>query len=422
MGTVAAPVYPLHVESGRRYLVDASGRPFLMQGDAAWSILVQLTREDAVRYLDDRRARGFNTLLVNLLEHKFSNNPPNNVYGQGPFTVPGDFSTPNESYFAHVDYVLQQAASRGFLVVLVPSYTGYKDTDHGWYEEMKANGVTKMREYGRYVGRRYGGLSNIIWAQGGDSDPPQKELSDAIALGIAETDPGVLQTAHGAPDTPPLDYWAGYPWLAVNNVYTYGDVYTPAIREFARTAMPYFLMESAYENENGADTRRLRTQAYHAVLSGATGQIFGNNPMWMFDGPGLWPENTTWQASLDSPGARSMTAVGRLLQSRAWWRLEPDTNGQLLTAGVGSGQDRAVAAQACDGTFAVAYIPTSRSITLNLGRLSGGSVRLTWYDPSNGATAPATASPVPAGSPVQLSTPGSNAGGAPDWVIIAEPA
>ena len=68
--------FPLGIATGNRYLEDAAGRPFLIHGDTAWSLIAQLTLEDAGRYLQDRRARGFNTILVNLLEHMFSSKAP----------------------------------------------------------------------------------------------------------------------------------------------------------------------------------------------------------------------------------------------------------------------------------------------------------------------------------------------------------
>ena len=65
-------------------------------------------------------------------------------------------------------------------------------------------------------------------------------------------------------------------------------------------------IESAYENEHEATEQRLRTQAYQAVLSGAAGQIFGNNPIWHFSSGGLYQAPVTWQQALH--GARqSMT-------------------------------------------------------------------------------------------------------------------
>jgi hypothetical protein len=75
-------------------------------------LIVQLTREEVDQYLEDRRQKGVNTVLVNLIEHEFADNPPRNRYGQGPFNVAGDFGTPNESYFQHVDYVIAEAAEK----------------------------------------------------------------------------------------------------------------------------------------------------------------------------------------------------------------------------------------------------------------------------------------------------------------------
>ena len=45
-------LFPLQVRRGRRFLTDAQGRPFLVIGDTAWSLIVQLTPEEIDRYLD----------------------------------------------------------------------------------------------------------------------------------------------------------------------------------------------------------------------------------------------------------------------------------------------------------------------------------------------------------------------------------
>ncbi|MEI9400789.1 DUF4038 domain-containing protein [Mesorhizobium sp. Cs1330R2N1] len=60
--------FPL-VEPGKLYLEDAVGCVFLINGDGAWSLIADLTGEDADIYLRDRRASGFNTVLINLTEH-----------------------------------------------------------------------------------------------------------------------------------------------------------------------------------------------------------------------------------------------------------------------------------------------------------------------------------------------------------------
>ena len=38
-GQQAAKITQLRVSANRRYLIDQNGAPFLMQGDAAWSLL-----------------------------------------------------------------------------------------------------------------------------------------------------------------------------------------------------------------------------------------------------------------------------------------------------------------------------------------------------------------------------------------------
>src|SRR5689334_4528646 len=102
------PVYPLKVSEGKRHLVDQRGTPTMIFGDTAWSIIVALSEAEAEKYLENRASKGFNTILVNLIEHKYRG--PNNHRGDGPFSTPGDFSTPNEAYFAHADWVISRAA------------------------------------------------------------------------------------------------------------------------------------------------------------------------------------------------------------------------------------------------------------------------------------------------------------------------
>ena len=112
-----------------------------------------LTSEEADKYLEDRRSKGFNSVIgVNLIEHQFRG--PFDRYGQNPFTVPGDFSTPYEKYLAHADRVIRKAAEKGIQVFLDPVHPGYIGTNGGWVKEVPANGPEKSREWGRYVGKR----------------------------------------------------------------------------------------------------------------------------------------------------------------------------------------------------------------------------------------------------------------------------
>jgi hypothetical protein len=377
--------FPLSIAQNKRYLVDADGRPFLIQGDTAWSMIAELRREDVERYLSDRQARGFNTLLVNLIEHKFSRNAPRNAYGDAPFEVYGDFGSPNERYFDYADWILSRAEEKGFLVLLTPAYMGNGGHDEGWYQEIRRSGAAKFRQFGRYIATRFKSHRNILWIQGGDYNPPDKDLTRALVQGIREADPGAMQSAHCGPETAALDYWRGEPWLDVNTVYTYEPVDIAARRQYLRAErMPYFLIESHYENEYRSTPLQLRTQAFHALLNGATGQMFGNSPIWHFDGPGLFDGPPDWRRELASRGASSMSHIRSLFDGIDWWKLQPDVQRTLMVSGEGDGKWRAVAARAADGSFAIVYIPTRRAIEVDTGQLSGPRISARWYDPGNG--------------------------------------
>jgi hypothetical protein len=414
--------FPLRVAPNRRFLEDSEGKPFLVKGDSAWSLVTQLKREDVDVYLRDRRSRGFNTILVSLIEHYFATHAPANAYGDQPFMTPGNFDTPNEAYFSYADWVIQRAYDEGFLVLLAPSYAGASGGHEGWYREMVANGTAKLRDYGRYVGRRYSRFPNIIWVENGDYNPPKKELARAVAEGIHETDPSALHTAHNATGTPGIDLWATEPWLQLNNVYTWGPIFPDARAQYLWTPrFPFILIESKYENEPGIAPQRLRAQAYQALLTGAAGHVFGNYPIWYFDGTSDYPGVPSgWRKALPSVGARSMSHLHGLFAHLPWQDLKPDVDNTFLVTGQGTGHGRAVAALAGDRSTAVVYIPDDRTIRLNLSRLAGRHLRARWFDPSNGAIFDVAGSPLQIDGIQRFRPSVKNAEGAGDWVLLLD--
>ena len=120
---VTPPVLPLKVSENQRHLVDQKGVPLLVVGDTAWSLIAQLAAEDIDQYLDDRQKKGFNSIIVNLIEHKFCTTPPKTRAGLGPFEKDGDFSTPNKLYFDFAHEVVSKANDRGIVVWLAPAYS-----------------------------------------------------------------------------------------------------------------------------------------------------------------------------------------------------------------------------------------------------------------------------------------------------------
>src|SRR5262249_4860922 len=213
---------------------------------------------DLETYLAARAAKGFNAVLVNLIEHKFAAQPPRDAFGNAPFTTAGDFSTPNPAYFAHVDRVLERAEAHGFVVLLAFAYLGFNGGDQGWYQELSAQNAATLRCYGQYLGARYRDRGNIIWVAGGDYNPPNKDIVRQMVAGIRDRDGVHLMTAHCAPETAALEYWAGEAWIDLDTVYTYISVPAASAAAYARSDAPFFLIESTYENEHGVTAARLR--------------------------------------------------------------------------------------------------------------------------------------------------------------------
>jgi hypothetical protein len=404
-----AAAYPLRVGPDRRCLLDRMGMPFLLHGEAAWSLITALTREQAERYLSDRAHKGFNSIIVNLIEHKF--NGPVNRYGEAPFTSLNSFSTPNEEYFAHADWVVRMAGEYGIQVLLAPIYLGYLGTDEGWIEQVLASGPSGCREWGRYVGQRYGRFDNIIWLMGADREPGEAlDCVDATVEGIREFDRRHLFTAGTAPERSSADDFRRGGWLGLNNTYTYGIVHRKLLSDYnRRPLMPFILIESTYEGEHNASAVQIRRQAYWALLCGACGHVFGNRPLWLFD-PG-------WQEALDSPGSRDMVHVQRLFLSRPWHHLVPDQKHQVVTTGMGEfrGLDTLAAARTTDGGTVIVYMPSSRTVTIDLSRLRGSSVKAWWFDPRTGK--PESAGEFVASGCREFTPPAEG-----DWVLVVDDA
>ena len=405
----AAGPYPVKVGPDHRHLVDQSGTPLLVQGDAPWSLIAGLTREEAEQYLDKRRQQGFNSIIVNLIEHKFRG--PVNRFGEGPFTTPGDFSTPNEKYFEHADWGIRKAAEKGFQVLLAPIYLGYIGTDEGWVEEALKNGPAKSRTWGRYVGKRYRDFDNIIWLIGGDRNPETaREDVDAIVDGIKEFDQRHIFAAHCHPENSGIDQYRKEGWLDLNTTYTYNIVHGMLSNDYNRVpAMPFVLIESTYEGEHNASAVQVRRQAYWAVLCGGTGQFMGNRPIWLFD-PG-------WQAALDSVGAQDMTRWKELFTSRTWYQLAPDQKHEVVVDGLGEfrGLDYLAAARTEDGALVIAYMPTARAITVDMTKIAGKSAKAWWFNPRTGKST--AAGEFPTTGKKQFTPPGDG-----DWVIVLDDA
>lgn len=294
------------------------GKPLFLNGDAAWSLLVVPSEQDAIEYLRTRHAQGFNAVLVNLVEHFVGG--PRNHNGDLPFVGEQNFMQPNEAYFKHADRVFAEASRLGMIVLLAPAYLGYECGVEGWCAVMQKVSVHDLQHYGEYLGQRYSQYRNIIWVHGGDADARRFNIMEkvaAVAKGISLAGGKQLNTAHCARDLAGNECYANL-HLDFDTAYASCTTTSSAIARMhqlnAKTAKHsghFVYIEGIYENMKESPDC-IRDQFLLAMLGGASGHVFGNQPVWDF--------GNNWKLNLDSPGSRMISSL--------WRALEPTRSGK----------------------------------------------------------------------------------------------
>jgi uncharacterized protein DUF4038/collagenase-like protein with putative collagen-binding domain len=415
------PAFPLKVGPTGRYLVGRDGRPFMIVGDSPQALIANLSRKQAARFFANREAAGFNSMWINLLCDTYTGGRANGTTYDGiaPFRKPGDLSTPNPAYFARADEMIRSAAKHHLAVFLDPIETG------GWLTVLQRNGTTGAFDYGRYLGRRYRRYRNIIWLNGNDFQSWRQARDDALVLavarGIRSADPHALQTVElNFLTSTSLDdpRWSGL--VSLDAAYTYSPTYREVLKAYRNRGdhVPAFMIEASYEGEHsytGPET--LRRQEYWTMLSGATGQFYGNHY--------TWPFVSGWSSHLNTIGSRQMTFVTNLLSHRRWFDLVPDVKHRLVVSGYGAysgsddvnDSDYVTAARTPNGKLAIAYLPTGQPVVVNMAAMAG-RVRAQWYDPTSGRYRTVSGSPFAPSGRRTLRVPGRNSEGADDWVLV----
>jgi hypothetical protein len=445
--------FPLRPSPNNRYIVDASGEPFLMIGDSPQNLIVNLSAAEAAEFMANRRRYGMNALWVNLFCITIDSTCPKDATtydGIAPFLTPGDLATPNPAYFQRADDMLKLAEQSGQVVLLDPIETS------SWLPVLRQNGTEKAFRYGQFLGNRFNSRANIIWLHGNDfqswRDPADTALVQAVARGIRSVDAIHMHTAElnfltsGTLDDPS---WNGL--VELDAAYSYLPTFAQVSAEYDRADhKPVFLVEAAYEGENnfladGGSLLNLRKQEYWTMLSGGSGQLYGS--AWS------WPLQKGWQAHLDTPGAQQLEIMKSLFAPRKWYELRPDKDHTTVTDGYDATACRAgrtavwvahfpslerivrrarssgyIAANGCataartdDGSLVIVYMPTSRPLTVDMTRLAGPAVAR-WYDPTDGSfTEVGGASTANAGNST-FRPPNRNRAGDGDWVLVLETA
>jgi hypothetical protein len=416
---LGAPAWPpaqaapprLKVSANGHFLVYEDGRPFFYLGDTAWELFHRLDREEAIRYLDNRAAKGF-TVIQAVALAEFDGDTVPNAYGYLPLqdrdpARPAVAAGPDNDYWDEVDFVVDQAEKRGLVIGFLPAWGRY------WHDNIK-DGKPLFTEanaevYGEWLGKRYRDKA-IIWILGGDrtvENDGQKAVLAAMARGLRRGDGGThLITLHpngggGSAKWFQADAWLDFNLRQNGHGTDYTGHYDQTLVDYQRSPVkPVIDGEPIYEGHPisfnaknlgysvAADVRRA---LYWDLFSGACGHTYGHHSIWQFWDAKREPINNPllpWTEALDAPGAGQMLFGRRLIESRPMLTRVPDDSvivtDRVAASVPGAGTRRFCATRDADGAYAMVYAPVGRKFKVRLEKIRGPAVNAWWFNPRDG--------------------------------------
>ena len=449
------------VHPGGHDLQLEDGRPFFWLGDTAWFVMHRATREEASYYLQTRARQGYTVIQTMLLPECNALREPSD-WGELPFEG-ADPAKPREAYFRRIDDFFREAAGLGLYVAVVAVW-GDKLTAP-WGDGPRiftgAN-LPGARQFGRWLGTRFGAHTNVIWLMGGDRPPrlgghpdnwceatavqagfPSNQdwtpIWRELASGLLEgTGGNALTSYHPQGGAATTSYYLHQePWLHLNAMQSgHGGGHDQPVWDWVahdrtlQPAKPTLDLEPNYEDHPYNPWPRwdpatgyfrdhdVRKQCWRSVLAGACGVTYGHHAVWQWAGNRhevINHADRDWRDALWRPAARQMQFLRHLVESRPFFARTPDP--ALIVGDPGAGGLHLQAARDQAGTYAFVYFPLNdEAATIDLARLSAPQLRVWWYDPRTGV---GTLDGVIAGGGKRAFR--SPAYG-PDWVLVLDDA
>ena len=400
----------LKISTNQRYFTDQNGNPFFWLGDTGWLLFSKLDRSEAEQYLEDRRKKGFDVVQVMVL-HTVS---AANVYGDSalvnknvahPLVTDGNkFSdTGQYDYWDHVDYIIDLAAKKNLYMAMVPV----------WGNNVKSGAVSRAdaASYAKWLADRYKSKWNIIWLNGGDIRGTDSTATwNIIGSTLKTNDPKHLVTFHPFGRTSSSEHFHKQDWLDFNmfqsghrsydldtskTEHRFGpDNYKfvnidydlqptkPTLDgEPSYELIPYGLHDTTKPYWQAHDMRRY---AYWSVFAGAAGHTYGHNSVMQMHKPSdkgsAYGSKKYWNNALNDNGARQMIFLKKLILSKPYFDRVPDQS--LIAGEQGEKYNYLVATRGNDYAFIYDY--TGKPFEVRMGKITGSSVKASWYDPRNG--------------------------------------
>jgi hypothetical protein len=327
---------------GGRSLVHADGTPAILVADTAWALPWRATEDEVLDYARDRRAKGFNAVLLMSVQPDMRASGPRDRTADEGFDVgfedlpTGRLNRPNYAYFRYLDRLLGILVEHGIVPVLQPVFQGF-----GWKGLDVAGTVVPPPEYARYcryLVARYGARPAIylVGADGSGAEPQieagGREVHDADCYGQPtgiHYRPHARATAHQAAD------WLDFQWCQTGH----GGEHVPErVADMWRETPVKAVAngEPTYERTGGPGVATGWWQGHEAwsnLCAGSTmGVVYGAANIWQWvhhDGePGHAPyflgPGGGWRDALDYEGSTYVGLLGRILAGLPTTDMRPE--------------------------------------------------------------------------------------------------
>ena len=399
----------LKISANKRFFTTADGKPFFWLGDTGWLLFIKCKREDAIKYLDDRKEKSFNVIQVMLVHdvdlgvNAYGDSSLHNKDVAHPWITKGSsFSNSAEyDFWDHVDFIIDEAAKRGIYMALVPVWGG----------NIKYVNEEQAKVYATFLADRYKNRSNIIWLNGGDiKGSDGLKQWNVIGNTIRSIDKKHLMGFHPRGRNSSSTWFHNEPWLdfnmfqsghrsyaqdtSSNETLHYGeDNWRYANDDYnLKPTKPTFDGEPSYEDIpyglHRADQpywqdHEIRRYAYWSVFAGGCGFTYGHNSVMQFYMPGdsgtsYFPK-VNWKEGLKAPGAAQMQYLKKLMLGRSYLDRIPD---QSMIVDNGERYERVIATRAKN--YAMFYVYNGRDFKVEIKKLQFSPKTAGWFNPKNG--------------------------------------
>jgi len=449
----------LKISENNRYFTKPDGSAFLWIGDTAWELFHKLNREEAKEYLANRKRKGFTIIQAVVLAENDGLRTPN-PYGEVPF-IDLDPTKPNEKYFEHVDFIVNEAEKLGLFIGMLPTWGDKIYSKHPGAGPIVFN-KENARIYGEYLGKRYR-TKPIVWILGGDRNIANDEVLEIwrnMAAGLKDGDGGNhLITYHPRGASSSSASLHHEDWLDFNMYQSGHDKHFNQVYRYANhdrrlnPTKPTLDGEPAYEDipirfwdymdfgkppmdrvpEGVLDDKGLikkkghfelgfftdydvRVHAYWNFLAGAAGYTYGNNAIWqMFkaDRNLAIPCLFDWRTSMDRPGADDMKHVNKFFTKYPFEKLIPLQ--QIIHGENPENGDHIQSAVAEDRSFVLVYLAKGQTVNLDLSEFNNLK-SITWFNPREGKLK--NAGKIKNYGVLEFTPPSS--GNDNDWMLVLE--